>query len=49
MKLTIDGVIKYGWCESITRMALLVQKNHIFDKDFKDLFQNNAASDQLLY
>ena len=30
-------------------MAPLAPKMQIFDKDFKELFQNNAASDQLLY
>ena len=28
-------------------MALSVQKMQIFDKDFKELFQNNAAFNQL--
>jgi len=37
------------WLESAARMALSVQKMEIFNKDFKELFQNNAASDQLLY
>ena len=32
-----------------TRMALSVQKMEIFDKDFKQLFENNAAFNQLLY
>ena len=30
-------------------MALSVQKMEIFDKDFKQLFENNAAFNQLLY
>ena len=30
-------------------MAPLVQKMQIFDKDFKELFQNSALSNQLLY
>ena len=30
-------------------MALSVQKMDIFDKDFKQLFENNAAFNQLLY
>ena len=37
------------WLESAARMALSVEKMQIFDKDFKDLFQNNAASIQLVY
>ena len=37
------------WLKSAARMALSVQKMQIFDKDFKELFQNNAASNQLLY
>ena len=30
-------------------MAPLVQKMQIFDKDFKELFQNSALSNQLVY
>ena len=30
-------------------MAPLVQKMQIFDKDFKELFQNSALSNELLY
>ena len=34
------------WLERATRMALSVQKMQIFDKDFKGLFENNAAFNQ---
>ena len=30
-------------------MALSIQKMEIFDKDFKQLFENNAAFNQLLH
>ena len=45
-------VVVYGSAQgldSTTRMALLVHKMEIFDKDFKQLFENNAAFNQLLY
>ena len=35
--------------DSTTRLALSGQKMEIFDKDFKQLFVNNAALNQLLY
>ena len=33
--------------DSTTRIALSVQKMEIFDTDFKQLFENNAAFNQL--
>ena len=47
LKLVVYGSAQ--WLDSTTRMALLVQKMDIFDKDFKQLFENNAAFNQLLY
>ena len=47
LKLVLFGSAQQR--KSAARMALSAQKMQIFDKDFKDLFQNNAASDQLLY
>ena len=38
-----------GTIKRAARMALSVQKMQIFDKDFKELFQNSALSNELLY
>ena len=45
-------LVVYGNAQQLNsniRMALSVQKMEIFDKDFKQLFENNAAFNQLLY
>ena len=45
----VSIVWKCTGLDSTTRMALSIQKMEIFDKDFKQLFENNAAFNQLLY
>ena len=48
---TFLGLVLYRsaeWLKSAARMALSVQKMEIFDKDFKQLFENNAAFNELL-
>ena len=49
---TVVDSLVYKYCMaawSVTRMALSVQKMQIFDNDFRELFENNAASIHLLY